>query len=250
MNYKKIRNIKNSKNAEVWVSAILYILIITLVIVLILKTAVPIIEKMKDRSSFNKAKESMLTIDKTISEVANEGEGSQRIVPVDVKDGKIIINNNEISWEIETKTEVLDERSSVDFGNLKISSNANVKALETENSYIMQTTIDGDIFNVSVKKIGLESNYSAINTTSIIESVYYDGQLLDGEFNFLVNGDEDSSEGNGYTKMIPAGNNTGLGRAKVLAHVNNSDYEYDLELTLESYADFLTVELKNVKFKG
>jgi hypothetical protein len=192
----------------------------------------------------------MLTIDKTISEVASEGEGSQRIIPIEVKDGKITISQNEILWELKTKTEVLDERSDQKFGNLVISSNANVRTMETETDYIMQTSIDNDIFNVSIKKIGSESNFSNISTDAIIDSVYYNDEKLDGTFNFLVNGEAGSGEGEGYTKMIPSGNNTGLGHAKVIVHINSTSppyYEYDLELTLESFADFLTVELKNVK---
>ena len=239
----------NKKNGEIWVSAILYVLIISVAIVLIIQIGVPIIDKMKDRTSFSKAKETMLAIDKTISEVANEGEGSQRVLPVEVKDGKITIDPNGISWELNTKTEVLDERSSLQFGNLVISSNANVKTSETNDSYIMQTSIDGDIFNVSIRKIGSESDFSNISTDSLITAVYYAGEKLEGAFNFSVNGVQASKTGTGYTKMAPSGNNTGIGRAKVIAHINSTAYEYDLELTLESFADFLTVELKNVKPK-
>ncbi|MBR9690379.1 hypothetical protein GOV08_01715 [Candidatus Woesearchaeota archaeon] len=234
------------KKAQIWISAVLYILIITSSIVLILKVGIPLLEKMKDRSSFSNAKETMLQIDRTIQEVANEGEGSQRILPVDIKDGKIKIDNNEIAWELKTKSQVLDERSSINFGNLIVSSNANVKTYEFSDHFVMQTEIEGDIFNVSMEKIGSENNFSSINTSNIIRDVYYNGERLGGSFNFLVNGDVSSGTGNGYTKMIPAGNNTNLGKAKVIAHINSSSYTYDLEFTLESFADFLSVELKNV----
>ena len=79
----------NNKKGDIWVSAILYVLIISLSIVLIINVGGPIIDKMKDSQSLAKSKEIMLTIDKTISEVANEGEGSQRIIPLEVKDGKM-----------------------------------------------------------------------------------------------------------------------------------------------------------------
>ncbi len=239
----------NNKKGDIWISAILYILIISLAIVLVINVGAPIIDKMKDSQSLSKSKETMLTIDKTINEVANEGEGSQRILPITIKDGRIVIANNEISWELNTKTQVLDERSDIQFGNMKVSSNANVETTDTDTDYVMQTSINGDIFNVSIKKIGSESSFSDINTTNLIDSVYYKGEKLGGSFNFLVNGDATSATGNGYTKIDPEGNNTGVGRAKVTAHINSTSYEYDLEITLESFADFLSVELKNVVAK-
>ena len=45
--------------------------------------------------------------------------------------------------------------------------------------------------------------------------------------------------------MVPSGNNSNQGYAKVIAHMNTTFASYDLEFTLESYADFLTVNVKN-----
>ena len=47
--------------------------------------------------------------------------------------------------------------------------------------------------------------------------------------------------------MIPPGNNSNLGSAKVIAHMNTGFGDYDLEFTLQSYADFLTVNVKNFR---
>lgn len=234
------------KKGEIWVSAVLYTLIITAAIILILKVGVPIIEKMKDKTSFSNAKETMLGIDKTINDIANEGEGSQRIIPIEIKNGKITLKNNEISWTLETKTNIMESRSSENFGNLKVSSNANVNTIEYNDSFTLETTIEGDQFNVSLKKIGSEQNYSNITTSELINSIYYDGERLNGTFNFSINNDDSTSSGTGYTKMIPNGDNNNVGNAKVIAHINSTNAEYDLEFTLESFADFLTVELKNV----
>lgn len=241
---------KNNKKAQIWISAVLYILIISTSIFLILKVGGSVMEGMKDESSLSKVKNTMLTVDKTIQEVANEGHGSQRVIPIEIKDGKLKINNNELSWELKTKTEVIEERTSLNLGNLVISSNANVNTIEYPNRFTMQTDIEGDVFNVTIKKIGSESNYSSINTSDLIESVYYNGERLNGTFTFNLNDDANSGIGNGYTYMIPSGNNTNLGRAKVITHLNttldSTAIEYDIIYTLESFADFLTIEIKNV----
>lgn len=234
------------KKGEVWVSAILYTLIITSAIVLVIKIGVPMIENMSDKSSFSNAKSTMLSIDKTINEVANEGEGSQRVIPVDIKDGKIFIKNNELSWEIKTKNDIMESRSDQNFGNLRISSNSNVKTLETNSSYYMETSIEGDIFNVSMKKIGSLTNYSNLTTSELIEGMWYNGERLNGTFTFSIDGDVTTEKGNGYTIMNPMGNNTNLGKASVIAHINSSSKEYEIEFTLESFGDFLSVEIKEI----
>lgn len=237
------------KKAEVWVSAILYTLIITSVIIMIIKIGGPIIDNMKDKTSVSNAKSTMISLDTVINEVANEGEGSQRIVPVEIKNGKITIKNDEISWELKTKTDVMESRSDQNFGNLKISSNSNVKTIETDTSYIMETSIEGDVFNLSIKKIGSETNFSSLNTSELIEGVWYKGEKLNGTFKFTINDDIDTETGNGYTMMIPSGDNNNLGKASVIAHINSTSVEfkeYELEFTLESFADFFTVEIKKI----
>ena len=69
-------------------------------------------------------------------------------------------------------------------------------------------------------------------------------------FSFSINDNSSSTEGTGYTKLVPSGNNTNLGRAKVIAHINSTYASYDLELVLESYADFITVKVKNFEKKA
>ena len=234
------------KKGQIWISAVLYILIISTAIILILKVGVPLIDKMKDKSSFSKAKETMLALDKTIQEVALEGEGSQRIIPLNIDNGKIIIANNEIVWEMKTKSDIMDSHTSLNYGDLKVTSNANVKTWETNSSYYMQTTIDDDIFRVKITKIGNKTDYASINTSSVIDEIFYDGNNVNNTFAFSVNGDSTSETGNGYTYMTPSGNNTNLGSAKVIAHINSSSFEYDIHFTLESYSDFLIIELKDV----
>lgn len=242
---------KKEKKAQIWVSAILYLLIISTAIVLILKVGVPIIDGMKKKSNYNHAKETMLNLDKTIQDVANEGEGSQRIMPIEIKDGKLTLNDNEISWEMRSDTKIIEDSSNINIGNMVVSSNANVRTIETSNYFIMQTNIDGDIFNVSFKKIGNATNYASVNTSDLIDSVYYDGTKMNGTFDFTLNADPSSGIGNGYTEMVPMGNNTNLGRAKVVLHMNSTlsgtAVSYDLVFTLMSFSDFFTVEVKNLE---
>jgi hypothetical protein len=240
---------KTNKRGEVWISAVLYTLIAVLALVLILEAGLPILERLKDRATFTKTKDVLLNLDKHIEEVANEGEGSQRIVSLEVKEGNLRFTNNQVTWEMETKNQLVDPRTSTTVGNLIITSNANVNTYETEDSYIMETNIENDTFAVKVFKRGSRSAWVDINTSDLIDYVSYNGVKMNGTFMFTLNNDPDSALGNGYTEMIPSGNRTNLGRAKVVAHVNSSFAEYDLELVLESFTDFVSTRIKNFEAK-
>ena len=70
---------------------------------------------------------------------------------------------------------------------------------------------------------------------------------MDGIFRFKINSNDTSAQGIGYTELLPSGNNTNLGRSKVIAHMDSGLGSYDLEFIMESYADFLTVKIKNFR---
>ena len=86
--------------------------------------------------------------------------------------------------------------------------------------------------------------YLNINTSQLINYIAFkdSNAQTNGTFTFFVN-DSSSITGNGYTELKNTG--SGLTAATVLAHINNSAMEYDLELTLESKADFLRAALLN-----
>lgn len=240
---------KAKKKSQIWISAIIYTLVAVVALVLILNTGLPILNEMKDRSVFTKIKDVMQDLDSHITEIARQGEGSQATVSFEIGEGEINFIDNQIVWEIETKSKVISPRSSTSIGNLIISSNANVRTYELENAFLLNTTLRDDSFAVKINKIGSEASPVLYNTSQIIEYIDYNGNKMDGNFTFSLNGNASSSQGYGYTKMIPSGNNTNLGRAIIIAHMDSDFAAYDLEMTLESYADFLTVKLKNVQPK-
>ncbi len=247
---------KKEKRGQLWISAILYILVVVVALTLILSVGVPLINEMREKISFTRAKDTMLNLDQYIVDIASEGEGSQRVVPVEITAGKLKIENNKLVWELDTGADIVSSRSKIDIGNLVITSNANVEARSyTHNgqngSFIVQTELGktddkaGDIFLVNFTKYGSENNWTYLNTSSLINYIQFKNNTIDGTFSFSINSNSSSAFGNGYTKIVPSGNNTNLGRVKYIAHINSSYASYDLEFTLESYADFLTINLNN-----
>ncbi len=239
-----------NKKSQIWISVIIYTLVAVLALVLILNTGIPILTEMKDRAVFSKIKEIMLDLDGHITEIANQGEGSQATVSFEIRDGEILFSDNQLIWELETKSKIVSPRTKTVFGNLIISSNANVRTYELNDSYIMNTTIEDDSFSVKINKKGSSSNWDYYNTSDIINYIQYNDNQIDGsKFNFNLNDNITSARGTGYIELIPSGNNTNLGKAKVVAHMNSTFATYDLEFTLESYSDFLTVRIKNFEPK-
>ncbi|MBD3203263.1 hypothetical protein GF327_03145 [Candidatus Woesearchaeota archaeon] len=238
-----------NKKSQVWISAILYTLVASVALVLILEAGIPILERLKDSATFSQTKDTLLNLDQHIQEVANEGEGSQRMVNLEIKQGELLIGNNQILWEFETKSRIVDPRTSRKYGNLVVTSNANVRTIENSTHYLLTTYIKNDTFEVRINKTGSESNWNPINTSEIIDYISFNNNKLNGTFSFSINNNPDSVVGNGYTRITPEGNNTNLGRAKVVAHINSSFAEYDLEFILESYADFIITRVKNFEPK-
>ncbi len=233
------------KRAQIWISVIIYTLVAVLALVLILNTGVPILKEMRDRAVFSKVRDIMLDLDRHVSEIANQGEGSQAVVSFEIRNGEMRFENGQVIWELETDSRIISPRSSTTQGNLIVSSNANVKTFETNNYYIMTNNIRDENFTVKINKKGSKNNLVHFNTSEIVDSVIYEDQTMDGDFTFSLNDDAVSMNGTGYIEMIPSGNNTNLGYAKVIAHMKTDFANYDLEFITEGYSDFLIVRVKN-----
>jgi hypothetical protein len=236
------------KKGEIWISVIIYTLVAVLALVLILNTGLPILTEMKDRATVTKTREIMLDLDRHIAGIVSQGEGSQATVAFEIREGEVRFADNQLIWEIETTSRIISPRTSTTIGNLIISSNANVRTYDVGDAYIMSTNMKNEQFSIRIKKLGTSDEWTHYNTSGIIEYIDHNGFRMDGKFNFTLNGNSSSAEGWGYTQMYPEGNNTNLGRAKVIAYMNSDFGSYELEFALESYSDFVSVRIKN--FKG
>jgi len=222
---------KPKKRGQVWISAVLYVLIIVVAITIILSTGLPILEKMKDKTVFTQAKNTLLNLDQYFQRIKDEGQGSQRVVPVEIRKGNLAIEGDKLLWQLETEAEILQPRSSIDIGNIKISSNSDVDTTETDSHYILENSkIRANI-----------SKCSSCPANQLIESLYFKdtSTLLAGNFSFDLDGQDLTVN---YTMMVPEGNNTNIGSATVTAYLINQTQ--DLLLTLEGGADFIKINLE------
>lgn len=224
------------RKGQVWVSAVIYVLIAVTALVIILAATQPLIARMKDKAAVQKQKETMAGLDEQISGVATEGPGSQRAVPVDISDGTIMIKNDSLVYDVQTESKVVEPRTQTDIGNLRVGSGTDVSAYETNNSYVLE--------NSKIKVYFIKSN-NITNTSQIIQKM----QLLSTNatvtqgFTFNVGTGTSVLIDKSYTSMMTEGSS--MGAASVIAHCNQTSNEYDLVFELGSEADFIKVNIAN-----
>ncbi len=223
------------RKGQVWISATIYTLVIITALVIILAATQPLIDRMRDKAAVQKQKETMTALDNQISGIAAEGPGSQRVIPIDIMDGQIVVANDGLVYNVETDSKVVEPRSQVELGNLKLSSGTDVNAYEDgdfvlENSKIRVTFINTDYLNDTEEII---KELLLLSTNGTVTDV----------FTFDI-GDGSSLEEGSYTLLEQEG--TSLGTASVKAFCNQTNFEYDLVFTLDSEADFIRADIENL----
>lgn len=233
------------KRGQIWLSAVLYIMVAVIILTLVLEAGLPFLGSLREQSAFSNIRDSATLLDRQIVQIAGEGQGSQRVIPVDVSDGELSVDQGKIRWKLETESKVIEPRSRIELGNIVISSDIDVSAQEIGNSFILQNSR----IRVNISKIGTPSNWTVINTSSLINSIKFleSGDETTGTFTFTVNNTASSQQGTGYTSLVDEGDGLTFGR--VIAHINSTNYEYDIELTVDSKADFIRSRIKNFRRK-
>ncbi|MFP4117468.1 MAG: hypothetical protein ACLFTR_00940 [Candidatus Woesearchaeota archaeon] len=237
-----------NRKSQIWVSAVLYTMVAAISIAFILQAGLPLIEGMRDRSVFNNMKNQMLVLDQHIEQVASEGRGSQRYVPFEISQGEMILDAEGLRWEMETKTKIVEPRSSYKVGNLLISANSDVSAEEKEDHYVLENSL----ISLSLLKAGSRSDQVEINTSDIIKNVTVleTGNVTEPDISFGISGDDSSSQGIGYTELTRRG--TRLGSSSHVTHLEIYkdgllDYSYELHIILDGEADFVRPEIRNFR---
>lgn len=229
------------KRGEIWISAIIYVLVAVAVMVLVLEAGIPMMKGMKEKSAFTKIRTTVTALDQHIEDIASEGQGSQRVIPIEVNDGELRFENDRLLWKLETESKVVEPRTRAVQGNLVIASDVDVSATQDSYHHILQNTY----ILANFTRFGSSANWStSINESAILNYIEFkdNNARTDGLFSFAVNGTSLAAT-SGYTELEETG--TGLTSGVLRAHMNSTSFEYDIVFTLESKADFLKVAIEN-----
>ncbi len=240
----KYHNKYQNKKSQIWISAILYILIISVVMVLVLNAGVPIIKNLEDKTVFTRQKNSFLALNQQIKDISEEGVGSQRVIPLEVEKGTLELKSGSLKWDMMTNAKILESGHQIDLGNLYITSNADVTATRSANDYILENTFIRAVFEAC------EDRYVCkLNETSMLKELWFKNPNTGtatkaaGTFTFDF-GKGGTWEYPGFSRLEDQG--TSLGAAKVVYYVNNTNSSVYtvVEFTLESYRDFLQARIR------
>lgn len=240
------------KKSQLWISAVLYVLIVVVVIVIVMEALTPVIENMKDKAIYARVRDTFMSLNQYIRDVGSEGKGSQRTLPVEIQKGTLKIADNQIEWSLDTESSILEPRTQVELGNLIVVANGDVDAYETnETTFVLRNSNVlfefykfGSLLNFTntTNSSGVIVNY--IGSSIIKRTAFLKGATqfnITPAYAFFVPPDTANTIISGYTYLPRTGAN--LGKANVLAHINTTNYEYDIVFTLESQADYLQVDM-------
>ena len=243
------------RNGQVWISAVIYTLIMVVAVFIILEAGTPILNGLKERAAVSKAKNVMQVVDQYVVEVASEGPGSQRTVPLEVDTGRVYSKNNSLAWEIETQSKVVEPRTGEKVGNLIVVGTTTGELASLHESdehcyYILENSriiANLTVFGNLSKKF--ENCSPIVNTSRLINSIMLKdtGSKTQGQFKLLISNDSSSESGLGFTTPVEKGDN--LASAAVLLYVNSTNYDYVARIGLDSTSDFLEIKLLSVKVK-
>lgn len=225
------------KGQSIWISAVLYLLVTAIIMVLVLETGVPLLDRLKDKSTFVYSKDALLSVNQQIKQLASEGKGSQRVIPIDLPDGELKIANNKIMWQLRTEAPIIERGIAFKSGDVTIASNLDVSASQNSTNHVLEN----DHIRLTFLRVGNASNYSAINTLTLMQNIEFQPSLdtLNPELTFAVNG---VSTGNGYTYLEETGSD--MESATFIALVNSSTVDFKLKITLNSDSNYVIPEIE------
>ncbi|MBI4181417.1 MAG: hypothetical protein HY520_00415 [Candidatus Aenigmarchaeota archaeon] len=232
------------------ISGIIFLALAIAATGIVYQAGVPLIQDLQAGAAVDRMKVTLSDLDAVIREVAAEGRGSTRTVYITADPGILTVNGSTdtITWELETDAAAVSPRTSQRFGNLVVGSNLESSVTEADfnrsSPAAAAYVLENSRLAVYVKKVGSATNSSAIRTDDLVLGIYNKelGSWLDnaGFLDITIDDNEASRSGVGYT--LPPATGSNLPAAVVKAYMDTTYVDYTLTFSLESGADFLTIE--------
>ncbi|MFC1753047.1 hypothetical protein ACFL96_06590 [Thermoproteota archaeon] len=233
---------KMNRKAQIWISAILFILVITVSLTIVLQAGGPVINNLQDKTVFTRQKNLFLALDQNIRDIAAEGQGSQRVIPVEIEKGQLEVTDGTLRWAFRTDAKILESGSEIDLGNLYITSNSDVYTEETNVTYTLGNTYVKYVFY----KCEDESS-CVLNSSNILLGVNFTNPETGAESETTGSFTFEFGSGNwslpGRSELQDSGSN--LGQASLYYHINTTSTNPKvLEFILGSNRDFIEARIR------
>ena len=137
---KKPRPQKSSKATSELLGGVLFLAISLTAVIIVLSVSGPKIDIMKDTIAIEQAKDTLTSLDRIIRDISEQSPGTSRIVPIEIKKGKMIIDgeNDQIYYTLDTEADVISPGTKRRIGNLWYESNTNASLREEQGRYVLE----------------------------------------------------------------------------------------------------------------
>lgn len=216
---------------NVIVSWVLVTLLIISGISLVILTATPALDRSKDALELQLAESSLKELLRLLNEVASEGNGSSRTVSI--PEGEWSLQNNTISYRISTD---LMESGTREIGKIEKISGSDASCKQEDN-FVMENAI---------LRISLKRQNGEIASSGILEihNKATGTAIRPEDSSIIIDGIEGTKTGTGFS-MIEESSGA---KCTIRYHIDsNAGIAYDVFYTLYAGADFLVVEVENVR---
>ena len=210
---------------------------------LVLSIGMPVVDLSINSVKFDEAIRTMKMLDNYIKEVSSEGAAAERVLKVS-SPGEFIVNPEEdsVQFSLESSAELMEYFSRKSEGNLIYISGSDVNCYVDEN-LILENSFIKTLF----QNIPRTEPLSVLNTKDniqMIEERTYNTIIYPEDSSVVIDDNPASSSGSGYSEILKKGYS--LPSCSVHFFVN-STVSYDIFYTLYSGADFLVIDVKNVR---
>jgi hypothetical protein len=231
--------------------AIVAIAITVGISIIAVNTIMPIINEEKSMQSFQESKNSLSTIDEAVRQMLLESVGSRRQIDIDVRSGRLVVAGDEDKIKIQMEGyKLADPGTTIQEGDIQIRTSGLVDAAEQDidGDGNIDLVLNNSLVSFAVRKIGNITNWSSIDTSSIITQIMNrrTNTTIMPTSGIMINDKAGTSLGTGYTTLTETGIN--IPSASILVFMNStSGTQYEALFTLSPATDFVELEIKNLK---
>ncbi len=226
-------------------SVAILLLIVLVAAGLVLTIGNPIIDMTLRTADIKDAEDDMHVIDNYIRTVAREGKDAVRVFKFSSpKSFESMPGEDAIQFSAES-IQLFDYLTRSFSGNFVYVSGANVQCQEKDGNGDGVTDLVAE--NDKIKAVFKKVSSGAIYTDSILQQIIEKTNNVNisvGNSSVVINEDASTSSGEGYTEISQSGVNLPL--CQVHAFINTT-LDYDVYYKLYSGADFLAVEVRNIR---
>ena len=220
------------------------ILIVFIAIALVLSFSTSVVELSEDTTSLKQIESGLRRLDSFITETAKEGTGATRTARLDFT-GNILAIPEEDTFQYETTTAspIIESFSRILSGNIITVSGNDVSCRKQTNLVMENTFLRAEFQNI--ERTTPMSSIDTTNNIKFLKEKTLNTQITLLNSSIVIDENASTSAGTGYSEILVQG--TSLPACTVHFFINSSAAVYDAYYILYAGADFLVMDVRNVR---